>query len=146
VPVSRFLCEHLPDELIVIEACISRIHAQDPVVTTGDLSHPLMQDVACGIDVAIVVRSALGTAPFPLIEPQLIEHVPTAARATGAGIACTALSVCCLSSPPRGGLILGYGGVAAGSVDESVRKLANVVVSHSLPTSDATTNRMRRRA
>jgi len=29
MPVSRFLCEHLLDELEVIEACISRIHAQD---------------------------------------------------------------------------------------------------------------------
>ena len=77
MPVSRFLCEHLPDELEIIGACTSRIHAQDPVVTTGgNLSHSLIQDTACGIDVAIVVRATFRTAPLPLIEPQLIDHVP----------------------------------------------------------------------
>ena len=60
MPVSRFLCEHLPDELEIIEACISRIHAQVPVVTTGgNLSHILIQDGAGGIDVAIVARATL---------------------------------------------------------------------------------------
>lgn len=78
--------------------------------------------------------------------PRNIDDRAAAARATAAGIACSALSVCCLSPPQRGGLILGYGGVAAGSVDESVRKLAKVVLNHSLPASGAATDRMRRRA
>jgi len=46
VPASRFLCEHLHQKL----ACISRIHAQVPVVTTGKLTHTLRQQIACGID------------------------------------------------------------------------------------------------
>jgi hypothetical protein len=33
LPASRFLCEHLHQNLF--RACISRIHAQVPVVTTG---------------------------------------------------------------------------------------------------------------
>jgi hypothetical protein len=44
VPAWRFLCEHLPDELELIEACTSRIHAQDPVVTAGYLSQSLVRD------------------------------------------------------------------------------------------------------
>jgi GntR family transcriptional regulator / MocR family aminotransferase len=60
--------------------------------------------------------------------PRHIDDRAAAARAAAAGIACAALSVCCLDSPRRNGLILGYGGVAAGNVDESVRKLAAAVV------------------
>lgn len=77
--------------------------------------------------------------------PQSIDDKAAAARATAAGIACVALSVCCLDSPQRNGLILGYGGVAAGEVDEAVRKLARVVLRES-GTSDAAINKMRRRA
>jgi GntR family transcriptional regulator/MocR family aminotransferase len=76
--------------------------------------------------------------------PRNIDDRAAAARATAAGIACTALSVCCLSSPQRGGLILGYGGVATGSIDPSVRKLAGVVLTQ--PASGAATNKMLRRA
>ncbi|MFZ0551980.1 MAG: PLP-dependent aminotransferase family protein [Steroidobacteraceae bacterium] len=63
--------------------------------------------------------------------PHGIDDRAAAARATTAGIACAALSTCCLDSRQRGGLILGYGGVAAGSVDEAVRKLAKVVLGRS---------------
>ena len=42
VPASRFLCEHLHQN-IFLWACISRIHAQVPVVTTGELTHTLRQ-------------------------------------------------------------------------------------------------------
>jgi hypothetical protein len=34
VPASRFFCEHLHQKPL-FRACISRIHAQVPVVTTG---------------------------------------------------------------------------------------------------------------
>lgn len=44
VPASRFPCEHLPDELEIIEACTSRIHAQVPVVTTGYLLQSIVRD------------------------------------------------------------------------------------------------------
>jgi GntR family transcriptional regulator/MocR family aminotransferase len=62
--------------------------------------------------------------------PRSIDDKAAAARASAAGIACAALSVCCLDSPPLGGLILGYGAVAAGGAQESVRKLARVVLSN----------------
>ena len=61
--------------------------------------------------------------------PRNIDDRAATARAAEAGIACAAFSVCCLSPPQRGGLILGYGGVATGSIDESVRKLARAVLS-----------------
>src|ERR1700738_4400959 len=51
-PASRFLCEHLLQNLIW--ACFSRIHAQVPVVTTGQLAKTFRQQIPCGIDVAIV--------------------------------------------------------------------------------------------
>ena len=60
--------------------------------------------------------------------PRSIDDKAAAARATAAGFACAALSACCLDSPHLGGLILGYGGVAAGGVHEAVRKLARVVL------------------
>jgi hypothetical protein len=63
MPVSRFLCEHLLDEVTIIEACTSRIHAQVPVATTGNLSHPLVQNAACSIDVPVVVRPARAARP-----------------------------------------------------------------------------------
>jgi hypothetical protein len=46
------------------------------VVTTGNLSHRPPEDIAGGVDVAIVTPPAPGTLPLPFIEPQLIEHVP----------------------------------------------------------------------
>jgi len=46
------------------------------VVTTPNLSHRLPEDIAGGIDVAIVTPPAAWTLPLPFIEPQLIEHVP----------------------------------------------------------------------
>jgi len=49
---SRFLCEHLHQNLF--RACISRIHAQVPVVTTGQLAKTLRQQIPCGIDIAVV--------------------------------------------------------------------------------------------
>jgi hypothetical protein len=61
-------------------ACISRIHAQVPVITTGKLTHTLRQQIPCGIDVPIVAGPALRTRPLPSIEPQLIES-ETAYRA-----------------------------------------------------------------
>jgi hypothetical protein len=75
VPASRFLCEHLHQKLL-FWACISRIHAQVPVVTTGKLTHTLRQQIPCGIDIPIMAAPALRAPPLPLIEPQLIEPEP----------------------------------------------------------------------
>jgi hypothetical protein len=49
LPASRFLCEHLHQTLFW--ACISRIHAQVPLVTSGKLTESLHQQIPCGIDV-----------------------------------------------------------------------------------------------
>src|SRR6202158_5033704 len=78
-PASRFLCGHLLRS--VFRACTSRIHAQVPVVTTGQLAKTLRQHIPCGIDVAVVTAPARGAYPPPLIQPQPIEYVP-AVRAT----------------------------------------------------------------
>src|SRR5579862_1145650 len=47
MPASRFLCEHLHQNAL-IWACISRIHAQVPVLTTGQLTKSLRQQISCG--------------------------------------------------------------------------------------------------
>jgi hypothetical protein len=49
---SRFLCEHPLRNFFL--ACISRIYAQFPVITTGQLTKTLRQQIECGIDVAVV--------------------------------------------------------------------------------------------
>ena len=74
-PASRFICEHLHQN-IFIWACISRIHAQVPVATTGRLAETLHQNTSCGINVAVVAGPAFRARPLSLIEPQLIEDVP----------------------------------------------------------------------
>jgi hypothetical protein len=40
MPASRFVCEHLHQD-VFFWACISRIHAQVPVTTTGQLAKTL---------------------------------------------------------------------------------------------------------
>src|SRR5438445_13121393 len=72
MPASRFLCEHLHQNL-VFWACISRIHAQVPVITTGKLANTFHQQVAGRIDVAVVAEPASRTSPLPLLQPQLIK-------------------------------------------------------------------------
>jgi hypothetical protein len=75
VPASRFLCEHLHQN-VLFWACTSRIHAQVPVVTTGKLTYTLRQQIPCGIGIPIMAGPALRTRPLPSIEPQLIESEP----------------------------------------------------------------------
>src|ERR1700716_308377 len=75
MPASRFICEHLHQN-VFFWACISRIHAQVPVITTGQLAKTLRQQIPRGIDVAVVEDPASGASPLSLIEPQLIEGVP----------------------------------------------------------------------
>jgi hypothetical protein len=79
LPASRFLCEHLHQNLF--RACISRIHAQVPVITTGQLAKTFRQQISSGIDVAIVVSPAVRARPLPLVQPQYVEGV-LALRAT----------------------------------------------------------------
>src|SRR5271154_4946186 len=66
LPASRFLCEHLHQNLFW--ACISRIHAQVPVVTTGKLTESLHQQIPCGIDVSVMARLAFRGRPVPDIQ------------------------------------------------------------------------------
>jgi GntR family transcriptional regulator/MocR family aminotransferase len=76
----------------------------------------------------VEISSAAAGLHLVIRLPRSVDDKAAAARASAAGIACTALSACCLDSPQLGGLILGYGGVAAGGVQEAVRKLARVVL------------------
>jgi hypothetical protein len=50
LPASRFLCEHLHQNLFW--ACIFGIHAQVPVITTGQLAKTLRQKIPCGTHIA----------------------------------------------------------------------------------------------
>src|SRR5437660_7786071 len=86
MPASRFLCEHL-DQNVFFWTCISRIHAQDPVITTGQLlAKTLQQQVACCIDIAIMAEPASRAPPLPLIQPQLIKGVPALRAGLARGI------------------------------------------------------------
>src|SRR5205823_995235 len=86
MPASRFLCEHLRQNLF-FWACISRIHAQDPVITTGQLlAKTLQQQVACCIDIAVMAEPASRAPPLPLIQPQLIKGVPALRAGLARGI------------------------------------------------------------
>jgi hypothetical protein len=73
LPASRFLCEHLNQNFFW--ACISRIHAQVPVITTGQLAKTFRQQISSCIDVAIVVSPAVRARPLPLVQPQYVECV-----------------------------------------------------------------------
>ena len=59
--------------------------------------------------------------------PDGVDDRLAAQRATAAGMACVALSVCCLRPPRRGGLILGYGGVDPARIDEAALRLGQVM-------------------
>ena len=74
LPASRFFCEHLHQNLFW--ACISRIHAQVPLVTSGKLTEAFHQQIPCGIDVSVMARLAFRACPVPDIQPQLIEYMP----------------------------------------------------------------------
>jgi GntR family transcriptional regulator / MocR family aminotransferase len=76
----------------------------------------------------VEISSAAAGLHLVIRLPRSIDDKAAAARAAAAGFSCAALSACCLDSPHLRGLILGYGGVAAGGVDEAVRKLARVVL------------------
>jgi hypothetical protein len=65
LPASRFLCEHLHQNLFW--ACISRIHAQVPLITSGKLTESLHQQIACGVDVSVMARFAFRARPIPHI-------------------------------------------------------------------------------
>jgi hypothetical protein len=84
LPASRFLCEHLHQNLFW--ACISRIHAQVPVITTGKLTESLHQQIPCGIDVSVMGYLAFRASPVPYIQPQLIEYVPAVRAGLARGI------------------------------------------------------------
>ena len=76
-----------------------------------------------------VVEIVSATAGIHLVVllPRGVDDESTAARLRAAGIACSTLSACCLERPRRGGLILGYGGVPSDQMDDSVRRLAQIV-------------------
>jgi len=107
LPASRFVCEHLHQK-VFFWACISRIHAQVPVVTTGQLAKTLRRQIPCGIDVAVVAGPAFRARPLSLIEPQLIEGVPAFRAPLARGIPAIhrlqdlAVPVCADARPIKG--------------------------------------------
>src|SRR6267154_2502184 len=84
LPASRFFCEHLHQNLFW--ACISRIHAQVPLVTSGKLTESLHQQIPRGIDVSVMGYPAFRARPVPHIQPQLIEDVPALRASLARGI------------------------------------------------------------
>jgi len=84
LPASRFFCEHLRQNLFW--ACISRIHAQVPLITSGKLTESLHQQVPCGIDVSVMGYLAFRTRPIPDIQSQLIEYVPAVRASLARGV------------------------------------------------------------
>src|SRR5579859_4748509 len=85
LPASRFLREHLRQNDL-IWACTSRIHAQVPVITTGQLAKTLRQQVSRGIDIAVVVCPA----PRPTQAYVLKAHARTAASSLESRVVCAA--------------------------------------------------------
>lgn len=75
---------------------------------------------------AVEIVSATAGIHLVVLLPRGMDDQAAAARLRAAGIACSALSACCLERPRRGGLILGYGGVASDQIEESVRRLARI--------------------
>lgn len=78
---------------------------------------------------AIGIVSATAGIHLVIRLPAGLADESVAARARAAGIACIALSECCLERPPWNGLILGYGGVESDEIDEAVRRLARVTLT-----------------
>jgi GntR family transcriptional regulator / MocR family aminotransferase len=69
-----------------------------------------------------VVGAEAGVHLAALLPPQ-IEDVALAIKAAECGVSAMPLSSCCLNSPKRHGLILGYGGASPQQIREGVRKL-----------------------
>src|SRR5258708_28338838 len=74
-PASRFFCEHLHQNLFW--ACISRIHAQVPLVTSGKLTESLHQQIPCGIDVRSEEHTSELQSPDHLVCRLLLEKKKT---------------------------------------------------------------------
>ena len=70
-----------------------------------------------------VVGAAAGLHLAALLPPG-VGDAGVAERAAKRGILVTPLSSCYFRPPPRGGLILGYGGTTAHEIKEGVKKLA----------------------
>ena len=75
---------------------------------------------------SVEIVSATAGMHLVALLPHGMDDESTAARLRAAGIACSALSACCLERPRQGGLILGYGGVACDQIDEAVRRLVRI--------------------
>ena len=75
---------------------------------------------------AVEIVSATAGIHLVVLLPRDMDDEPMVAHLRAAGIACSALSACCLERPQQGGLILGYGGVASKEIDDCVRRLARV--------------------
>ncbi|HEV2180718.1 MAG TPA: PLP-dependent aminotransferase family protein [Gemmatimonadaceae bacterium] len=74
-----------------------------------------------------VVGAAAGLHLAALLPPGVSDQA-VAKRAAAKGILVTPLSSCYFTPPARGGLILGYGGIAPHEIREGVRTLASCLV------------------
>jgi GntR family transcriptional regulator/MocR family aminotransferase len=63
--------------------------------------------------------------------PPGVSDAEISRAAASRGICATPLSTCYLSPPPRGGLILGYGGTNEQQIRDGVRKLNMSLSEHS---------------
>ena len=75
---------------------------------------------------AVEIVSATAGIHLVVLLPRGVDDESMVGHLRAAGIACSALSACCLERPQRCGLILGYGGAAGEEIDDSVPRLARI--------------------
>ena len=66
--------------------------------------------------------------------PEGVDDIGLTRRAAAAGISVRPLSICYMQPPPRGGLILGYGGATPEQIREGVRVLRRLLAGVDHPT------------
>jgi GntR family transcriptional regulator/MocR family aminotransferase len=77
---------------------------------------------------AIEIISAPAGIHLVMRMPAGVDDQSVAASARAAGIGCTALSSCYFGRARWRGLILGYGGVASGQIDDAVQRLTRIAM------------------
>jgi GntR family transcriptional regulator/MocR family aminotransferase len=80
-------------------------------------------------DALEVIGSEAGMHLVALL-PSGIDDATIAKKAADRGISAMPLSTCYMKPPPRGGLILGYGGANAHQIHDGIRKLRMCLLAH----------------
>jgi GntR family transcriptional regulator / MocR family aminotransferase len=94
-----------------------------------DRRNALVEAIRKQIGEELEVVSAEAGMHMVVLLPPGIRDTVVAQKAADAGISATPLSTCYLKRPPRGGLILGYGGTNTEQIREGVRRLARILES-----------------